>query len=217
MKIVERQKAVELRKKGLTYTEIGQCLNVSKSSLSCWLREIPYVPTEETTRKRKLASRNNGLVLHRQKIQRINRIKEEAKREIATLKSNELKLLGAMAYWAEGSKTQDSKVKFTNTDPRFIRFAIKWLMKACCVPKEKIHLHIRVHRDTDKENAKKYWSELTDIPKNQFQKTTIKTSGSNGRRHNKLKCGILSVSVYDTNLFYRIMGWIEALVENARL
>lgn len=40
MKIVEKNKAIELRKQGKTYTEIQKRIPVSKSSLSYWLRDI---------------------------------------------------------------------------------------------------------------------------------------------------------------------------------
>ena len=213
MKIGERQKAIELRKKGLTYADISKQLNVSKGSLSIWLQKIPYMLTEETKQRRKIASINTARILRQRKIQRTTNIKTEANCEIQDIKPEELKLLGIMAYWAEGSKTQDDLVKFTNTDPEFIRFALRWLREVCLVPEEKLRLHLRVHRDIDKERAEEYWSKITKVPKSRFFKTTIKTSGSNGRRHNKLSNGILSVVVCDTNLFYKIIGWIEGLIK----
>lgn len=217
MKIVERQKAVELRRKGLTYKEIGKRLSVSKSSLSLWLRNIPYVPTEESLQRKRMASINAGQVLHKRKLKRISRIKALAKREIPNIKPEAIKLLGIMAYWTEGSKTDDSHVKFTNTDPRFIKFTLKWLREICKVPEEKLRLHLRIHPDTNRERAEKYWSKLTDIPSERFYKTTIKTSGSNGKSFNKLSNGIASVTVCDTNLFYKIRGWIEGLIDNTKL
>ena len=217
MKIVERQKAIELRRGGLTYSEIGQSLKVSKGALSLWLRQTPYMPTEETRQRRKIASINNGQVLHRRKMERIIKIKREAKQEISNIKPKELKLLGIMAYWAEGSKTEDGLVKFTNTDPRFIKFALKWLREICGVPKEKLRLHLRVHQDINKEESEKYWSKLTEIPKKQFFKTTIKASGSSGKRFSKLSNGIASIIVCDVKLFYKIMGWIESLVTKTNL
>ena len=216
MKIIEREKAAELRKKGLTYPEIMQRLKISKGSLNHWLRDIPYMPTENTREKRRIASINSGMVLHKRKIQRVTQIAEEAKREIQYLKFNELKLLGIMAYWTEGSKTDDSLVQFTNSDPSFIKFSLKWLREICEVQEQKLRLRIRVHSDLDSEKVKNYWSEITNIPISQFHKTTTKISGSNGKGKNKLKYGIATITVCDTNLHYRIKGWINALKTRAR-
>jgi len=212
MKIIEREKAIKLRRNGLTYKEIGERLSVSKGSLSLWLHNVPYVPTEESFQRRRVASINAGQVLHKRKLERISKIKTEAKREIPKMKPEVFKLLGALAYWTEGSRSQDHVVTFTNTDPKFIKFVLKWLREVCAVPEEKLRLHLRIHPDTNKREAEKYWSRVTKIPKKRFQKTTAKTSGSGGRRHRKISNGIASVKVCDTELFYKIMGWIEGLI-----
>jgi len=214
MKTLERQKATRLRERGLTYYEIGQLLAVSKSSLSLWLRNVPYEITNETRHKRKIASINTGQLQHQRKLERVNRIRQEAKQEITEINYEKLKLLGIMAYWAEGSKTKDSLVKFTNTDPNFISFTLKWLREVCNVPNDKIKVHIRVHNDIDSKKAENFWSKLTGMPRKNFYKTTIKKSGSCGKRYNKLNRGIAFIIVCDTNLFYKINGWIEALMDN---
>ena len=213
MKIIEREKAIGLRKQGLTYREIEGLLNVSKGSLSLWLNSIPYLPSEASNQTRRIASINAGQVLHRRKIDRVSKIKAAAKQEIKKIDTDTFKLLGVMAYWSEGSKTNDGLVKFTNADPGFIKFAVKWLRVICDVPEEKLRLHVRIHSDTDKEEAENYWSSITGIPKNRCYKTTLKKSDSNGKRFRKLSNGIASIIVCDSNLFYKIMGWIEALID----
>ncbi len=39
-KLEEKQKAIELRKQGLSYSEIRKKVDVSKSTLSIWCRDI---------------------------------------------------------------------------------------------------------------------------------------------------------------------------------
>ena len=217
MKLAERNRAVKLRKEGSTYSEIKQSIGVSKSSLSAWLRDIPYATTEKSKLRRKIASINNGRLLHKRKLLRVASIRTEALSEIPNIKLSEIKLLGIMAYWAEGSKTQDGLVKFTNTNPEFIKFALKWLREVCLVPEEKFRLHLRIHKDTDKEISEEYWSKITKIPRSKFFKTTIKTSSSNGKRHNKVHNGIASIIVCNVELFHKINGWIEAIIQKSKL
>lgn len=213
MKIIERQEAIKLRNKGFTFNEIRETLGISKGSLSLWLKNIPYTLPERNNIKRKLASIRNGQVLHKRKIKRISKIVRRSKKEIENVNHYQLKLLGTMAYWTEGSKTQDSLVKFTNSNPEFIKFAVKWLREVCLVPEEKLHLHLRIHNDLNKKEIEKYWSKQTNIPLERFYKTTFKESESNGKGYNKLKYGIASVIVCDTDLFYKISGWIEGIKE----
>ncbi|MBU3958850.1 MAG: hypothetical protein KKH29_00230 [Candidatus Omnitrophica bacterium] len=211
MKIAEREKAIELRKKGLTYNEIVTFLKVSRSSLSYWLRNIPYIPTGEVRERRRLASLQSGQVLHKRKLERITKIEKIARQEIGEIEFDELKLLGIMAYWVEGSKTEDAIVRFTNSDPIFIKFILRWLREICKVQDEKLRAHLRVHPDVDKKEAENYWSKVTGIPLAQFYKTTAKISGSGGRKYKKLGSGIAAITVCDTDLHYRIKGWIDGL------
>jgi transcriptional regulator with XRE-family HTH domain len=215
MKIVEREKALELRKEGLSFRDIERRLCVSRGSLSRWLNGVPFVASEEVADRRRLSSIRNGQVLRNRKLKRVSGISNKAKSEIKDISNVELKLLGAMAYWTEGSKTDDSLVKFTNSDPRFIRFALKWLREICNVPEEKLRLHLRLHGDLNREETEEFWSDITGIPPGKFHKTTIKKSESSGRRGNKLKYGVASVIVCDTDLFYRIKGWIEGIISTS--
>jgi len=215
MKLKERYKAIELRKQGLTYPEIQDRIHVSKASLSYWLRDIPYVPTELTKSRRKIASIRTGQMLHNRKLRRVIQIMVKAKKEISSINNRQLKLLGVMAYWAEGSKTQDNLVQFTNSDPKIIKFVLKWLKESCGVSPNKLHFHLHAHPDVNEEKSEKYWSKITNIPLSQFHKTTAKISGSSGRRYNKLENGVATITVCDTNLHYRIKGWIEGLFSSA--
>jgi hypothetical protein len=211
MKIVEREKAIQLRNKGLAFSDIRNQIKVSKSTLSYWLRAIPYTPTAAVSDRRRLASIQNGQVLRKRKMERVGGIKNEAKQEIEKIGLAELQLLGIMAYWAEGSKTLDSLVQFTNADPDFIKFALRWLREVCDVKEAKLRVHLRIHPDVDKKTAEDYWAKVTNIPLTQFHKTTAKVSGSGGRKYNKLGNGIATITVCDTNLYYKIIGWIEGL------
>ena len=215
MKTVEHNVAIELRQNGWTYSSIGKYLGVSRGSLSRWLRSVPYVPTPETLTRRKLASVAVGEVLHHRKIERVTRIQTDAKQSVSHITQESLHLLGIMAYWAEGSKTQDALVAFTNTDPLLIQLVQRWLIECCGVDSKRLRLHIRVHDDMVAKDAEVFWRTITGIPIEQCEKTTIKESGSGGRRMRKIRHGIATIKVCDTNLHYRIRGWIEGLIANS--
>ena len=214
MKTEEQYKATILRREGWAYSEIQRFLGVSKGSLSRWLQSVPYVPNNETVARRKLASIAAGDVLHQRKLKRVSQIQRDAKSEISQKAAREfLHLLGVVAYWAEGSKTHDNLVAFTNTDPLLIRLVQRWLVESCGVDPGRLRLHIRVHNDIAKIDAEIFWRHLTGIPAAQCEKTTIKDSGSYGRRKRKVRHGIATLKVCDTRLHYRIRGWTEGLID----
>lgn len=211
MKPMEHKRALELRRQGLTYKEIGQQLGVSKSTLNNWLKAVPYKPSNESLKRGRLARIQNAQVLHKRKIKRVSKIMEAAGKDIESLSTHSLKLIGLMAYWCEGSKTADNIVKFTNSDSELIRLMAKWFTSICRVSLQKMRVHLRVHEDVSIAEAKEYWSGVTGVPLTQFHRTTIKRSESGGKRANKLPYGIASIIVCDTDLFYRIKGWTKAL------
>ena len=211
MKTAEREKAIGLRKLQWTYSEIAECLKVSKGTLSHWLRDVPYTPRQEALERAHLARIRNGQVLAERKATRISAVRDSAKRELPPLDRSGLRLLGAMAYWTEGSKTNDSIVKFTNTDPDLILLILRWLKEVCSVLHDKLRLHLRVHWGEEVAQIEQFWSDQTGIPRSQFYRTTLKESGSGGRTFRKVRYGIASLIVCDTNLFYRIQGWVDGI------
>ena len=217
MKIAERHTAIALRQKGWTYTAIQHSLMVSKGTLSRWLRTVPYKPLGATLERRRLASIASGQVLHRRKLERIEQIQHEAEQSLPCTTRETLHLLGIMAYWTEGSKTQNGVVAFTNTDPSLIRLVRRWWIEYCGVDPKRLRLHLRVHHDIARAEAEAYWQSATGIPSAQCEKTTVKESGSGGRRIRKLRHGIATIKVCDTNFYYRIQGWINGLVKQLDL
>src|SRR3989338_5634425 len=71
VKILEKSHAIKLREKGHSYQYIAKKIKVSKSTLSSWLSEIPYIPNEETIDRIGKARARAGQVKSQQKISSI--------------------------------------------------------------------------------------------------------------------------------------------------
>jgi len=220
MKHWERQELVrDLRHRGFSYKEIGQKLpfSISKSTLSAWCKDIELTD-EQKDRLDKLFRDGSyrGRLLgvkatQAKRTEEIEEIKEKAKSDISLLSKNEFKLAGIMLYWAEGAKSA-KYVDITNSDPHLIKFMIDWLHIICEVPKDKFRASLHLHSGQDEEEIKRYWSKVTNIPIIQFRKSYFKKEGS-GYRKNKLYKGTIKIRVCDSNLFHKILGWIEGVIE----
>lgn len=73
------------------------------------------------------------------------------------------------------------------------------------------HVHAFSHSDT--ESVEAYWSKVSGIPRSQFFKTYIKQSSASKEKRTNLPYGTVQIYVYDSNLFIKIMAWIEYLKE----
>lgn len=122
-----KKQAIDLRKRGYSYSKILKEIDVSKSTLSLWLRDINL--RVELTQKLLNNQKDNWMfgarARHNQKLQKVADIKTQAIFEIGNISKNNLFLMGVMLYWGEGSKEREGGksqvVEFTNSDPRMCK------------------------------------------------------------------------------------------------
>lgn len=210
-----KEKAIELRKEGYSYGIISEKLDISKSTLSGWLRDIPYKPNEKV-RARIKKSQNIGQRKHNQKVKRIKEIRKEAKEELGELSQRDLWLLGIGLYLGDGTKSTED-VEIINSNPKIIQLAIKWFKEVCKAETENFSLAIHTYPDNNLKKTIDYWSNLTGIPKDQFRKTQIdKRRNKKDKKNGKLPYGTAHLRVnacgkdhLGRTLHRRIMGWIE--------
>ena len=208
-RILEYSEAVRLRKEGLSYSQINRVLKVSKSPLSSWLRVIPISSARKTTLSESF--RMQGKRLHAERLKRTAATIGLAREEIGVLTLRELKIAGAMLYWAEGTKSAEKEnVAVSNSDPRLIQLALQWLRIICGIPDQKIRVQMHIHTDLDPEECLGFWMQVTRLPRDCFTKPYIKRS-SLGRRKKLSYRGTIQIRVSDKQLYRRIQGWIEGL------
>jgi predicted transcriptional regulator len=218
MKLKEKNLAIDLRKKGWSMNEIKKELGVAKSSVSLWVKKIKLTKNQ----KQKLS--NNGIKKEIIEKRRETRLKNEnskrqiivdrAKGEINNLSLQELKIIGATLYWAEGGKTQRGLVRVSNGDCKVIEVMMEFLRKICEVPEEKFRGHIHIHPHLDIKKAENYWSSISGIPLKQFYKTYSKQNKSSQNKKDSLPFGTFDIYVCNTELFLKIKGWIEGIYKN---
>ena len=137
MKVIERESARALRKKGKSINQIVKETGSSKASVSVWVRDI--VLTE--SQKNKLSQR--GRSVRSVEKRRINRLFNEnarrqvivdrASRDIDNISLKELKIVGAILYWAEGGKTKRGLVRVANSDPNVIKVMMRFFREVCSI------------------------------------------------------------------------------------
>ena len=123
-KRLERERAIDLRRRGLSYSEIRKHVPVAKSSLSLWLRSVGLLEwQQERLSKRKLAAaRMGGRKVHERRVERTKQTVEQAAGEGQQyLQAKDVHwLTGVVFYWVEGSKPKPwnhaEQFGFTNMD-----------------------------------------------------------------------------------------------------
>ncbi|PJE58669.1 MAG: hypothetical protein COU83_02620 [Candidatus Portnoybacteria bacterium CG10_big_fil_rev_8_21_14_0_10_40_22] len=224
VKTVKKEKALKLRLNGRSLNEISKRLNVPKSTVGVWCRNIRLGPTQIKRLSERIKSGSyKGRMkflerIKRQRIREVNKLREEGIKEIGKLDKRDLSIAGIAMYWSEGyTYTGGEQVGFTNSDPKMILFILKWFREICGVLNKNITLQVKINK-IHKNRIKKvenYWSKLTEIPLNQFNKTVlIKSKVKKVYPNHDNHYGTLRITVRQgTRLRRKIIGWIEGLTQ----
>jgi hypothetical protein len=167
-----KQEAIELRKEGYSYNYIISKVPVAKSTLSEWFVDIPFTPNKHTIETIGNARIASGIYKHGVKVESLKKAKLQAVKDIGTLSSRDIVMLGLGLYIGEGGKTLDI-VRIINSDPKVIRFALKWLQVSFGVDLKQIKVRLFLYPDSNQEESIRYWSKHLKISTDQFFKPTI--------------------------------------------
>jgi hypothetical protein len=223
-KTVEKERAIALRRKGKTYSDILRSISVAKSTLGLWLKEAKLsVPeNQKFTEAKRLASFRGGQIRKNQRIERQNDIIHKSKLEIKNITLRELFLIGVILYWAEGAKEKEyrpgSVFEFSNMDPKIIQIFLAWLVQVCKISKNMIVFNIFLHQTHKYRVAevKKYWSKITGYNIHNFstvywKKNKLKTNRKNTEEK---YYGVLKIKVKrSSSLVRKVAGWSNGIFE----
>lgn len=221
-KLVEREQAIALRRKGFSYSEIQAHVPVSQASLSIWLRgvELEERHKQRLAQKKAAGQPEAARKVHELKLARIAQTSELAECEASRfLDSRELLwVIGTVLYWAEGTKVKQwsnkEQVQFTNMDPDMIRLTREWLERYCALTWDDFDYALYIHPNGDVTSAQKYWSDNLAIPQERLRTYFKKHNPSPRRNHvGKTYYGTMRMTVRRSALLaHRITGWIRAIV-----
>lgn len=213
-----------MRFQGYSYNEIHATLGIPKSTLSNWFSRIAL--SEEANKRLRgrlslgFIRRNKQQTVDAQK--RAQDIRALAAKEVHPISDNDLLIIGAALYWAEGYKRLQVKdgreitahvIGFTNSDPQLVSAFVLFLTKILNIPNNKIFIEMRLFKHIKAEEAIEYWMNASGLARSQFKKPSYPvSSASKGiRPKNRLPYGTVRVIVSDTKLFYKVMGLIDGI------
>jgi hypothetical protein len=134
------------------------------------------------------------------------------------MEKESLKIAGLIAYLCEGTKLRKNKrykntyyyaIEFTNSDPFLIKLFVEFLKTIIIVEESKLKCQIFIYNDLKKENLESFWSKVTGIQLNNFNKTIILRPKN---MINKLNLrGTCKLRYYNKNAFLKLN---ELIIKN---
>ena len=185
-------KAKEFRKRGYSIKELKELLGVSKSTISTWIKDVQL---SEEAQNRLRNNYTNGQIASQKTIKEKTRQKNIEADDFAmnTLKpvnfSSEVSLLlCAILYQCEGSKSIKDAMTFTNSDPDLISTFISLLRNSFDLDEKKFRVLMHLHKYHNEKTQKDFWSKITNIPKEQFNKSYLKPSNGKYKKEGYQGC-----------------------------
>lgn len=219
----EKNIAIKLRKKGKSYSQIGGELNVPKSTLSVWLKDVKISAEAKNKIQERIKSTSLEKLIERNKNRpkvveaQHKKIREAAEIESKKYLKDPLFIAGLSLYWGEGYKrgAEGSKWKsidFTNSDSEMIQVMIKFFVKFFKITPKEMRAQIMLHDSSKTTITVDYWSKITGIPATNFIKTCHSiSSASKFRVAKKLEFGTIHLRINDVKMFFRLIGWMDGL------
>lgn len=214
-KVREKERAIYLRKQGLSYNEILNRLPVAKSTLSVWLKDLPLTVEEKRyLRQRTDANITKGRIRaasenHRNRKQREQELYVEQMQVFEAHKNDPMFNLGVAFYWAEGSN-KSPQFQFVNSDPVMIEFMYKWVQKYLHVAPENIGIRIYMHKVYSQSECEEYWCALLSRNRSDLKKTIFKPTGHPVRQNLSYK-GCVRLEVGGIDKYHTMMAWKKCL------
>lgn len=224
-----RAEAIELRKNGCSVPDIARRLGVAKSTAFLWTRHLPLDPTPEhaeaRVRRHMEHMREVRWEPHRRE-RDANRsaVQEEKVSWVGGLSDREVMLIGATAYWCEGTKAKPwdpnrCRVTFINSDPRLIWVFLRFL-EAMGEDRQRLRYRISIHESAEADAAGRWWADQVGVPFEVFDRATLKKHNPSTVRHNvgEPYRGCLVVNVPRSRvLYWRIEGIMRGVTLEAGL
>lgn len=205
-------KAISLRKKGYSIKEIASTFNIAKSTSSLWCSTIMLnSKAQQRLQKRQILGQYKAM----QTVLKKRRSKDQERLKLTKdllsnieLTKEHLKLLCSLIYWCEGYKKDDTYIRFINSDPSLIKVFLHLLRNSFEVDESKFRIGMHLHEYHNEKRQKEFWSEITNIPTTQFNKTYLKPH--TGKRIRESYPGCISLSYYNANIAREIQAIYNA-------
>ncbi|MCA9363452.1 hypothetical protein KC851_03975 [Candidatus Kaiserbacteria bacterium] len=219
-KYEKRLEAHKLRKSGLSIIAIAKELNVAKSSVSLWCRDLELTKKQrERLRQNSIQAGHRGRMIgalknKQKRIDEQEHYRRLGKKEIGELSNRDLTIIAASLFWAEGAKT-GSRFTFINSDPDMILCMYRFVTEVLKIEKSRILVTIQINKIHESRIHKVlgFWSSLLGLPRSQFGKPYyVNVPPKKKYNNHETYYGIARLRVNNgASLQYKLLGYISAL------
>lgn len=206
------EQAVQLRKRGFTYSEIAKIVDVSVSTVSIWLAKQRFsqqVKKDNTVRAAKENSKRMKL-LNKARTNQYTRLYFETERNAALeyrhFKNAPLFVAGIMLYTGEGDHSTNRLIRIASARKDVHRIFIKFAIEYLGIERSKIRFWLLLYPNLNETTCIRAWKELLGLTSANFYKNQVIQGKSKKRT---LQHGVGNTIIGSAVLKRKLMKWVE--------
>jgi hypothetical protein len=120
----------------------------------------------------------------------------------------DIKTVGVVLYWCEGSKREkDCRVEFVNSDPIIISFFMMYL-RTKKIDEARIRARMTIHVQDNEGECREYWKKVTSLKDANFISTVVKSPSFSKK---PLRYGTIAIRYNSLQLLRQVKEEISSL------
>jgi predicted transcriptional regulator len=214
------EQAVSFRKRGFTYSEIAKICNVSKATVSNWLRhedfsQVVSIANKKraiTDNKKRLALINKARVTERQVSYAA--AKRVAATEFKHYRHSPLFIAGITAYMTSGDLNTPHQIRVSSANVVTQQIIIAFVKEFLGVDRSDIHVWLSLSSLHDEVICMKWWIRKTGVLASSFYKNQIISTIHRGE---PLHFGVLNTIIGSTLLKTKLTVWVSLFKKELKI
>ncbi len=210
------KQALQFRKRGFTLGEIAKICDVSKGTVSLWLKNSA-ISADITKQNKRRAGIENAkrlrLMSKARSGERNNRYIEaerSAKTEFMHYKKDRLFMAGVIAYACDGDKNDKSRIRLSSTKSDVHGVFVRFLKAYMGLDTSDISIWLQLYPSHSEENCMRVWRKKTTLPFSQFGKSqVIKVN----KKTKPLHDGVGNTIIGNTVLKRKLDVWVKLTLQ----
>ncbi|MDO8667979.1 MAG: hypothetical protein Q7K35_02665 [bacterium] len=210
-----KEKIINLRKLGKTYTEINGLLNVHipKSTLSYWCNDLALPlgygrKVQEYNKYNLIKAREAALISKRiYREDNIKRIVQENSHLAGNLKNKDIaKIVLTVLYMTEGTRNGNGSITFGNSDPSIVGLFLNLLRFCYIIDESKFRCTLQCRADQNIKELESFWSNITGIFPDRFYKARIDPRTINKPTKKKNYKGVCRINYFSAKVYLELVN-----------
>ncbi len=200
-----KEKALELRAKNWTLSQICKALNVNKTTAYYWIRHTKRITNSPLQKKcLQTASRVNKNNAKNARDKAYNSQFVIAEYALQNKSTRDF----VICYMCEGYRKTRNTVKICNSNPSIVKLSYNWMIANTT---NKLRINLTYYEDHDIQQLLSFWCNLLEVEKSSIHFRLKINAGKLKGRNMCSQYGLISIVTHDTVLRSKLQALIDVI------